>query len=89
MNPADKNGMAGVAVQPQAIRTFMIRYGDAARKAQPAPIVRKDHAIIEVAAAKAKPAGQPIIVPTKECAEGKPAVKPAQVHENIGKEVKE
>lgn len=32
-NPADKNGMSGVAVQPQAIRTFMIRYGDAARKA--------------------------------------------------------
>ena len=50
MNPADKNGMSGVAVQPQAIRTFMIRYGDAARKAQPKPILPKPHAIIEITA---------------------------------------
>jgi hypothetical protein len=67
----------------------MIRYGDAARKSQAAPIVRKDHAIIEVAAAKAKPTGQPIIVPTKECAAGKPLVKPAQIYQNIVKEIKE
>ena len=39
--------MQGVAVQPQAIRTFMIRYGDKA-KYQPNVITHKQHDIIEV-----------------------------------------
>ena len=85
MNPVDKNGMSGVAVQPQAIRTFMIRYGDAARKSQPAPIVIKPHAIIEVAPSKQKPAAA-----TKKRANTtttKPEKVPAP--EKVSEEVKE
>lgn len=33
LNPEDKNGTAGVALQPQAIRTFVIRYQDQAKDA--------------------------------------------------------
>jgi len=86
MNPSDKNGMSGVAVQPQAIRTFMIRYGDAARKAQPTPIVHKPHAIIEVTASKPKSV---IPVIAKKCTAGKQAAKPAKAPEKVEEEVKE
>lgn len=87
--------MSGVAVQPQAIRTFMIRYGDAARKAQPAPIVPKPHAIIEVTAAKPKqvvvPAPVPAVEPKdpKKCTTSEQVAKPANVTEKVEEEVKE
>ena len=79
--------MSGVAVQPQAIRTFMIRYGDAARKVQPAPIVPTPHAIIEVTASKPKPVVVPVV--EKKCATSKPVAKPAPVPEKVVEEVKE
>ena len=95
MNPSDRNGMSGVAVQPQAIRTFMIRYGDAARKAQPQSIVPKPHAIIEVAASKPKlviPAIPAPVIDSKDhnkCTASKQVANPPKVHEKVEEEVKE
>jgi len=74
-------------VQPQAIRTFTIRYGDAARKVQPAPIVPKPRAIIEVAASKPK-----LVIPAppvQKCTASKQVVNPPKVPEKVEEEVKE